>query len=229
MFCFPGRRRFENHRERYDVNNRITPDDLVLFIGDSVTDTGRDRSDPRALGDGYVSRAAAELAKNGVTRVLNRGISGNRVVDLRARWAEDCIDLRPTVLSILVGINDTWRRYDSDDPTSTDAFETVYRGILTQVRDRLDTRLVLMEPFLIPVREEQESWREDLDPKIDVVHRLADEFGATLVRTDELLGRAASNTPPAELADDGVHPTPHGHSLIASAWLATVDEVVSPV
>ncbi|MFB2600248.1 GDSL-type esterase/lipase family protein [Herbiconiux sp. P17] len=193
----------------------------VLFVGDSVTDCDR-RTDPDGLGRGYVRVLAATPELAGRT-VLNRGISGNCVVDLEARWADDVVAAGAGVVSILIGINDTWRRYDSDDPTSAADFEAGYRRLLAPLVAREGARLVLMEPFLLPVTAEQPSWRDDLDPKIEVVRRLAAEFGATLVPTDvELirLASAAGSAGAAALAADGVHPTPQGHAAIAAIWLA---------
>jgi acyl-CoA thioesterase-1 len=200
----------------------LTPKSTVLFIGDSVTDAGRDRSDPNGLGGGYprlVADTCSRTRPGDGVRFLNRGISGNRVRDLRARWQEDCLDLTPDVVSILIGINDTWRRYDSGDPTSADDFARDYDHILARTTDALPARLVLVEPFLLPVTAGQHSWREDLDPKLEVVRRLAAEYGATLVPLDELLAKAAADQGAAELAADGVHPTDAGHALIARFWL----------
>ncbi|MFE7752952.1 SGNH/GDSL hydrolase family protein [Streptomyces sp. NPDC057428] len=195
---------------------------VVLFQGDSITDVGRDPDNP--LGRGYV-RTAADLVRSarpddGIT-FLNRGVAGDRVSDLRARWREDATDLEPDVVSVLIGVNDTWRRYDSGEVSPAQAFEDDYRAVLTQVRERQDTQLILIEPFLIPVREEQWAWREDLDPRIQAVRRLAEEFDAVLLAADGLLNQAARAAGGAEhIAGDGVHPTPLGHELLAEAWVA---------
>ncbi len=199
----------------------LTQNSTVLFIGDSVTDAGRDRSDPNSLGHGYprlVADSYRTRSGDGV-RFVNRGISGNRVRDLRARWQEDCLDLTPDVVSILIGINDTWRRYDSGDATSADDFARDYDHILARTTDALPARLVLVEPFVLPVTAGQHSWREDLDPKVEVVRRLAREYAATLVPLDELLAKAAADQDAAALAADGVHPTDEGHAQIARFWL----------
>jgi len=205
----------------------------VLFIGDSVTDAGRDRSDPDDLGGGYPALVAASYAaaarpgsSDGVCFV-NRGISGNRVRDLRVRWRQDCLDLAPELVSIMIGVNDMWRRYDAGDPTPVEDFERDYRAILTDTVDNGAPRLVLVEPFLLPVREEQRAWRTDLDPKIAVVRQLAEDYSATLVPLDEELTRAAATRAPADLAGDGVHPTPEGHAVIARLWSDVVGAVVA--
>jgi acyl-CoA thioesterase I len=198
---------------------------VVLFQGDSITDAGRVREDHGHLGYGYAMMAAAWFAATypeHEARFINRGISGNRARDLRARWQTDCLDLRPTWVSIMIGINDTWRRYDSGDPMPVQDYEAAYRAILESTRQHLDARLILMEPFVLPVSPDRAGWREDLDPKIEVVRRLAREFKAILVPLDGLFAQAAARREPAFWALDGVHPSEAGHALIAQAWLRAV-------
>ena len=208
-----------------DVTTFLHPHDRVLLTGDSVTDWGRDREDPTSLGHGY---AAVVAALAGARRpdldltFLNRGVGGDTSAMLRARWERDALALEPTVVSVLIGINDTWRRYDSGAPTSTAAYEENLRAMLDATRERLDARLVLVEPFLVPVDDAQHAWREDLDPRIAVVRRLAAEHRAVLVPADGLFAAAASRTGPAHWVSDGVHPTPAGFGLLAEAWLEAV-------
>ncbi|GGJ12174.1 lipase [Alicyclobacillus cellulosilyticus] len=204
---------------------RIENESLVLFQGDSITDCGRRRDQPDDLGFGYAALVAAWFTARYPekrVRFLNRGISGNRVRDLQARWREDCIDLRPDWVSILIGINDTWRRYDRSDPTSVEAFAAGYRDILRRTREELGANLILLEPFVLPVPEDRKQWREDLDPKIHAVRELAREFGALYVPLDGLFAQASAGTDPALWAPDGVHPSLAGHALIARAWLLAV-------
>ncbi len=186
----------------------------ILFIGDSVTDCGRREDAPDFLGDGYVRMIAERMPER---RVINVGTSGNRVVDLRDRWRIDVVDQKPEILSVYIGINDTWRRYDANDPTSAASFETDYRACLADLGGA--SRLILVEPFVLPVNDEQEHWHEDLDDKRAVVSRLANEFGAGFVPLQSLLAAAAEDHGAAALAQDGVHPTELGHRMIADAWL----------
>jgi lysophospholipase L1-like esterase len=199
----------------------------VLFQGDSITDADRARFYPDDLGRGYALMAAgwygARYPERGV-RFLNRGVSGDCAVDLLARWEEDCVALRPDVLSILVGINETWRAFDAGTPTPVDAFERTYRELLARARDaRPAVRFILMEPFSLPVAPERAAWRADLDPKIQAVRGLALEFGARLVPLDGLFAQACARCEPTYWAEDGVHPTPAGHALIAQAWLRAAE------
>lgn len=201
---------------------KLLPQSTVLFQGDSITDCGRLTDPDGGLGAGYV-RLTADILRAAYPRsapaVLNRGISGNRVADLRARWDRDAIELAPDLVSVLIGVNDTWRRYATGEATSVASYERDYRHVLGRVRDELGARLVLVEPFLVPVTAEQWTWREDLDPRIQVVRRLAAEFDAELLAADGLLNQAARAAGSPELvAPDGVHPTPLGHRVLAEAW-----------
>lgn len=201
--------------------------DIVLFQGDSITDATRIRENANDLGKGYALMAAAQFsAKFPEKQVtfLNRGNSGNRVPDLLGRWQQDCLDLKPNLVSIYIGINDTWRRYDRNEPTSTEQFRTGYRQLLDQTAST-GAKLLLIEPFVLPVPEDRKLWREDLDPKIDVVRELAREFGARLLCLDGLFAQASTRADSAFWAHDGVHPTPAGHALIANEWLKVVGAV----
>lgn len=201
---------------------------VVLFQGDSVTDAGRNYDDPLNLGPGYPMLIAAwyqAMFPENCVQFVNRGVSGNRVRDLQTRWQKDCIDLDPSVVTILIGINDTWRRYDSNDPTSVEAFESGYRDILTRTREETDADIVLMEPFLLPTPEDRKLWRVDLDPKIHVVRELAREFEAVLIPLDGIFAQASAKRESEFWAADGVHPTLPGHALIAQTWLNIVQGI----
>jgi acyl-CoA thioesterase-1 len=187
----------------------------ILFIGDSITDCGRRDDEPDYLGDGYVRLIAERLPQR---TVLNRGISGNRAVDLCDRWGIDVVAEHPEILTVYIGVNDTWRRYDDNNATSAATFEANYRACLENLGGA--KTLILVEPFVVPVNADQETWHEDLDPKRAVVAQLAVEFGAGFVPLSSLLHAAAEDHGAEAIAHDGVHPTELGHRLIADAWLA---------
>lgn len=202
---------------------------IVLFQGDSITDVGRDRKDGSHLGYGYAMMAAAQFFANYPAKdvmFLNRGIGGDRVRDLKKRWKKDCIDLKPSLVSILIGINDCWRRYDRNDPTSVQKFEEDYRYILQQVREKTEAEIILCEPFVLPVPEDRKRWREDLDPKINVVRELAREFNAHLLPLDGIFSHVSVYKKPDFWAQDGVHPTNAGHALIAKEWLKLAKDII---
>ena len=192
---------------------------VTVFIGDSVTDCGRLVEPP--YGDGYVFNIANSDRLSG--EIINVGTSGHRLVDLEKRWNTDVLAHQPTLVSVAIGINDTWRRYDDDDPTSVEDFRDRYHRLLTWTKAELNPRFVLCEPFLLSVREEMNSWREDLNPKIQVVHEMAKEFNAVLVPFDQHLNALATSMPMADLAEDGIHPTPFGHQEMAKLWLKSVE------
>lgn len=192
----------------------------IVFIGDSIT-AGRRRDDPEDLGFGFVRLAAEALRVRGDRHpVINRGVSGERIGDLAARWDEDVLDLHPSTLTVYVGINDTWRRFDQGLETSTKEFEDLYRELLERTMAAISPRLVLVEPFLVPVSDEQFGWLDDLQGKREAVASLAGEFQAAFVPLHRILTTAAAHHGAAAIAADGVHPTPLGSELIAESWEA---------
>jgi lysophospholipase L1-like esterase len=193
----------------------------VLFQGDSVTDCGR-REERDGLGNGYVrmvsGRLLARFASKELT-IVNRGISGNKVADLQKRWKADCLDVKPDVLSILIGINDTWKRFSRNELVSAQQYYEHYNDILLQTREALPSCvLVLCEPFVLPTPPDRLTWREDLDAKLEVVHRLAHDYQAIVVPFDTIFTKALAQQLPQYWAGDGVHPSVAGHGLMADAW-----------
>ena len=202
----------------------LQPGARILFQGDSITDAGR-FGDSAGLGGGYVNLLAAWLnarypAYN--LSILNRGTSGHRIYDLEERWSADAIDLQPNLLSILIGINDTWRRYDSQVISTASDFEACYRRMLDRVKAETSARVLMLEPFLLPTPPDRIAWREDLDPRIAAVRRVASDYGALYLPLDGIFAAAATQRPAELWAGDGVHPTQAGHALIARAWLELV-------
>lgn len=199
---------------------------VVLFQGDSITDAGRNREDGNDLSvRGFVMMTAAlfsSLYPEKRVKFLNRGIGGDKISDLRSRWQKDCIDLKPDWVSILVGINDCYRRFNENRPVTTEEFEEDYRFIIAETRQKCNAGIILCEPFLIPSDEEKAKWRDDLDPKIHVVRKLAREFGAIYVPFDGLLAQACTRREPAFWSPDGVHPAAPAHAVMARAWMNAV-------
>lgn len=201
------------------------PTTTALFTGDSITDMCR-RTDPSGfLGAGYVRRIAEMSSVGGPQlNVINTGVSGDRTTDLLVRWDVDVIQRRPDVLTILVGVNDMWRRYDSGIPMSPDEYRANYSTLLESVRAELDLKeLVLMDPFLVPVTDEQSRWHEeDLNAKIAVVRDLAERYDAVHIPLNDIFTGRAIAEGAETVIDDGVHPSAGGHELVAQVWWATV-------
>jgi len=198
----------------------------VMFTGDSITDCQHLEIE-QPLGWGYPLRVAGEWGFRRPDRPvtwLNTGIAGNKVMDLETRWQQDVLDARPDVVSVLVGINDVgWHTYAPDGYViPVDDYTAGYDRLLTPLAEA-GTQLVLIEPFLLPLSDDQRKQREDLDPKIQAVRELARKFGAHLLAADGLFAQLAATTGPEYWAADGVHPTPAGHAALADAWLRLVD------
>lgn len=206
--------------------------DKFLFIGDSITESGRDILNPESLGDGFPLLIASHLFTSYPSLNLsfyNRGIGGDSLHDLVNRWEEDCLDLSPDIVTILIGINDTWNNMSRSHlftKEEMDDFETKYRYLLKSLYHRTDARVVLMEPFVIPYSKDRQNWRKDLDPRIDIVRKLARDYQTELIPLDGILNaKAINNRSIYYTEEDGVHPTVAGHAEIAKAWLKIINEV----
>lgn len=204
----------------------IKPNSTVLFQGDSITDCNRDRNDLNHLGVGYpllVASFFSALYPELNVNFINKGISGNLSRDLVNRWENDCLELKPDFISIMIGINDVWRRYDAaNHQTSIEEFSSNYRKILTMTRENLDADILLLEPYVLHTPADRLEWRVDLDPKREAVRNLAQEFDCIFVPIDQMFQEAATKKEPSFWCPDGVHPAPAGHGLIANAWLKAV-------
>jgi lysophospholipase L1-like esterase len=197
----------------------------ILFQGDSITDGNRGRSaDPNhILGHGYVFIIAAKYgaAFAGLDLdFVNRGVSGNTVRDLQERWEKDTLEMKPDLLSILIGVN------DQSHDVPIDEYERTYDELLTQSRTaNPKLRLVLCEPFTLPVgkrKDGYEAWRAGLQARQDVVAKLAAKHNAALVRFQPIFEAACKVAPAEHWIWDGVHPTYSGHQLMADEWERTV-------
>ncbi len=197
----------------------------VLFQGDSITDAGRTGSpDPTvSLGGGYpylIANLLSAAHPDWNLSFINRGVSGNRTLEMSARWKEDCLDLKPALLSVLIGINDTWRRYDENDPTSAEDYYNRLTAMLREAKEAdPELKILLIEPFLLHVSAEREAFREDLNPKIMACRQAAMELADAYLPMDGIFAAACLHQKPAFWSADGVHPTPAGHALIAQKWI----------
>ena len=206
----------------------------ILFFGDSITDAGRDRNVDHALssyGHGYVKFIAGELLLEDPQgyEIYNRGISGNRIVDLYARVKADCWNLQPDVLSILIGVNDVWHELGSGNGVELERFEKIYRMLLEDTLKRLqNVKIVLCAPFVLEGTATQAQYKDFLQvyEYAQVVRKLADEYGFPCLELQERMTELASKSETKYYLADGVHPSVAGAKLIADEWLKLFEEKV---
>jgi lysophospholipase L1-like esterase len=211
----------------------ITSQDTLLFQGDSITDCGRTRerkpaNDPDALGFGYARYAAASLLVDqpGI-KIYNRGVSGNRVTNLVDRWEADCLALEPTVISILIGVNDTWHGVAKGTPENgvpLKKYDQTYRELITSTREALPgVKIILCQPFVTECGAVAElNFHPDIDERRSLVDAIASEHADAYVKFQAVYDEAVKRAEPAYWAADGVHPTLAGHMLMAQAWIDAV-------
>jgi lysophospholipase L1-like esterase len=203
----------------------------VVFQGDSITDGGRNReilepNNEAAFGSSYAAVLMRDIraAHPDVPwRFYNRGISGNKLPELQARWATDTLALRPDILSILAGVNDYWHKRSFGYAGTTADYERQYTTLLAETRAALpNVTLVVLEPFVLRTGAVDASWFPEFDERRAAAARVASAAGARFVPLQSVFDARAAETGPAAWAKDGVHPTPAGHALIAQQWRAVV-------
>ncbi len=211
----------------------LKENDIILFQGDSITDGNRGRNSDlnHVHGHGYQYIIAAELTADNLDKnveFINRGISGNRIADLYGRWVEDCLNLKPTILSILIGVNDiifNWEHKSGSDP---ERYEKIYRYLLDEVKKQNpDTLIVIMEPFFGEKKEEELNtfFKERIGGYAEAAKKIAEEYGAVFVPLQDMIDSYKEKTDIYNILWDGIHPTTCGHELIARRW----KECVKPV
>ena len=210
----------------------IQKESIILFQGDSITDAGRDKrregnvNDKNALGRGYVysitTQLLADRAGDGL-QIYNRGISGNKVFQLADRWDKDCLDLKPDILSILIGVNDIWHSLNGNYEGTVDKYEKDYRALLERTRKELpNVQLVICEPFVLRCGAVNDKWFPEFDKYRAVSRKMSKEFNALFVPFQSMFDDALKQVSPSYWAGDGVHPSMAGAYLMAQEWLKTV-------
>jgi lysophospholipase L1-like esterase len=203
----------------------------ILFQGDSITDGNRTRNNDwnHIMGHGYQYIISGNLWCDNASKqikIFNRGVSGNKVTDLAARWQQDTLDLQPDLLSILIGINDVSALLNGDKNYSAEAYETGYRALLNSTKQALpQLQLVLCEPFVLPVGKIKDNWELyslEVKKRQQVVKQLSVEFNAIHVAFQNTFNKALEKAPAGYWIWDGVHPMPAGHTLMAREWTKQV-------
>ena len=200
----------------------------ILFQGDSITDAGRDRADIHNVGGGYPKYAAQFLREDFPEidfEFIDLGIGGDQTKNLVARLDKDFIDIQPDIVSILIGINDVWHYAANREWLSDELFEERYRTVLTALKEKTNAKIMMMEPFLIPV-EDKLFFREDLYKQIEITRSLAREFADVYLPTDGLLCSAFIGDEPTTFAADGVHPTEKGAEYIGRLYCEYISNLI---
>jgi lysophospholipase L1-like esterase len=214
---------------------KLLPHTKLLMIGDSITDAGRSDggeatpwSPQQGLGQGYVNLIDARIQAEkpeACIRVMNRGISGNTIRDLKGRWQEDVLDYKTEYVSIKIGINDIWRQYDIPLQTEShvliDEYEATYVELLEQTRSELKG-LILMTPYVI-INDKNDPMRKTIDQYSEVVKALGKKYDATVVETQPAFDRFMEHRHSSSLSWDSIHPNTTGHMLLANAFFSSVE------
>ena len=207
-----------------EPNNEL----VILFQGDSITDGNRSKNNDKShiLGLSYPYLIACRLwHDNPETKLTfyNRGINGNKVNDLAARWQKDTIDIKPDILSILVGVNDLYAIINNSYPYSLEKYGENYRKLLDNTWSSLpDTKIILCEPFILPlgrVNEKKEAWLNEIKKQQEIVRKIAGDYNAIFVELQYPFNKACERAPAEKWIWDGIHPLPAGHELIARQWI----------
>jgi len=219
-------------KKKIGLLNSLNKGDVILFQGDSITDAGREKekqlaNSSRSFGSGYAFLAASKILNEFAAKELsiyNRGISGNKVYQLADRWQKDCFELRPKLLSILIGVNDFWHMIDGKYDGTVVKYETDFRQLLNLTKKMLpDVNLVIGEPFaVLGCSAVTEKWYPAFNEYRAVAQKLATEFDAIFIPYQTVFDEAQKYAPGKYWTGDGVHPSMAGASLMAEAWLKVV-------
>ncbi len=209
---------------------------LILFQGDSITDCGRSRENDAEIGGGYPRLVKASLGYDhpGKYEFINRGVSGNRIVDLYARIKLDIINLKPDYLSIYIGVNDVWHELGRKNGVETPKFEKIYSMMLDEIKEACpNTKIFLIAPFVhkgsgtynAEDTNYYEAFVKDVNEKIDAVKRIGKKYALPVIELQPAFDKALEKAPESYWTKDGVHPTPMGHELIKRLWLETFEKI----
>ncbi|NLD26541.1 MAG: GDSL family lipase [Acholeplasmataceae bacterium] len=202
----------------------LEKNDKILFNGDSITDASRDRNDEYSLA-GYstiISENIGLLRPDLNIICYNRGVGGDTSKMLLARLENELRAIRPTVFSLLIGVNDTWRRYDSNTITTVAEFGKNIDSILTIV-ERYTKKIIIIEPFIIMnVDPDKLKFYDDLNPKIIRLRQIAQQYQVEYIPMDGVFSEKCCHSPANLFTFDGVHPTDAGNALLAKEWLNRV-------
>ena len=204
----------------------------ILFQGDSITDCGRKRELFASLGSGYPMMVKGQLGLEypSAHEYINKGVSGNRSVDLYARIKADILNLKPDFISILLGVNDVWHEFDGNNGVDADKFFRIYCMLIEEIKSELPAvQIMIMEPFCVKGSATEayyDKFRDEVEKRASMAKKLAETYGLTFLSLQKDLDALASTMPASELLSDGVHPTPIGHTFLKNAWIRTFQKMM---
>ncbi|MBE7054496.1 MAG: lysophospholipase [Ruminococcaceae bacterium] len=196
----------------------------ILFQGDSITDGDRIRENESDLGKGYPAYVSARLGLENPQKYqfFNRGINGNRIVDIYARIKADIINIKPDFLSILVGVNDVWHDYARNNGISAEKYEKIYSMLIEEIMSELpETKIMIIEPFILREEDDEKCTkmlREEVCLRSQAAKRIADKYDLLFLPLQKALDDMASTTQKNYWLRDGIHPTIFFHQYIADRW-----------
>ena len=199
-----------------------------LFQGDSITDADRNRDNEANFGLGYPNLVASELMFKypGEYEFVNKGISGNRIVDLYARIKREIINLQPDMMSILIGVNDVWHEFGDKNGVDAPKFEKIYSMLIEEVKEALpDIKIFILEPFILKgcgTEQHFDEFLADVKLHAQAAKNVAEKYGLTFIPLQEKFDDATRLMPDTYWLADGVHPTPAGHALIKEELLKVI-------
>lgn len=203
----------------------------ILFQGDSVTDALRIRDNDEFSGSGYATLVKAELGYNfpGEYDFLNRGIGGNRSVDVYSRIKTDIINLKPDFMSILVGVNDVWHEYEIANGIDADKFYKIYDMLIAEVKEALpDIKIMILEPFVLKGSATEENWEEfskEVKKRAQMSEKIAEKYNLPFIKLQEGFNKLAEKSEASYWLFDGVHPTAMGHEYIKREWIKAFEKL----
>ncbi|HEX2967931.1 MAG TPA: SGNH/GDSL hydrolase family protein [Bacteroidales bacterium] len=207
----------------------VSKGNVILFQGDSITDAGRNKEDnsfnnPHSLGSGYAMLAAASLLEKYAPqdlKIYNKGISGNKVYQLAERWDKDCIDLKPDILSILIGVNDIWHKLNGQYNGTVDIYRKDYITLLERTKKALPAvKLIICEPYAVKgVKAVDDKWYPEFYDYQKAAREIAEKFGAVFIPFQKVYDEAQKRAPGSYWTPDGVHASFAGAQLMAKAWM----------
>ena len=199
----------------------------ILFQGDSITDAGRFRDDDAHVGTGYplLVKAGLGFESRGRYEFLNRGISGNRIVDVYARIKSDIINLKPDVMSILIGVNDVWHEFSRENGVDAEKFFTIYDMLIEEVKNALPNIIIMiMEPFVLKGSATEENWegfKTEVRNRAVMAKKISEKYNLPYIKLQDGFDELSKNIEASYWLTDGVHPTAMGHEYIKQEWLKT--------